>query len=159
MKSTDMGVKIVIIAVVAFFIGFIVFIISRSGENYGMLKPSETVTATFEAYRQAPDLDYWFSGPESQPLTIIGVEKRFRFDSAERWMKVGPGEESLKRLVEGMQSKALQRNQNLRGFEMVDQRGERIGEWYSAVRTQGVIKRTGIDSVEVWPPSPEKVEP
>jgi hypothetical protein len=74
-------------------------------------------------------------------------------------MKVGPGEESLKRLVEGMQSKALQRNQNLRGFEMVDQRGERIGEWYSAVRTQGVIKRTGIDSVEVWPPSPEKVEP
>ena len=154
-----MDEKTVIIVAVALFIGFIVLFISRSGENYGMLKPSETVTASFESYRQAPDLDYWFSGPESQPLTIIGVEKRFRFDSAEHWMKVGPGEESLKRLVEGMQSKALQRNRNLRGFEMVDQRGERIGEWYSTAGIQAVIKRTGIDSIEVWPPSPEKPEP
>jgi hypothetical protein len=42
---------------------------------------------------------------------------------------------------------------------MVDQRGERIGEWYSAVGLHAVIKRTGIDSVEVWPPTPAKVEP
>jgi hypothetical protein len=42
---------------------------------------------------------------------------------------------------------------------MVDQRGERIGEGYSAVGIQPVIKRTGIDSVEIWPPSPAKVEP
>ena len=52
-----------------------------------------------------------------------------------------------------MQSKALQRNRNLRGFDMVDQRGERIGEWYSAVGIHAVIKRTGIDSVEILPPS------
>jgi hypothetical protein len=42
---------------------------------------------------------------------------------------------------------------------MVDQRGERIGDWYSPVGVQAVIKRTGIESVEVWPPSPEKPEP
>jgi hypothetical protein len=154
-----MDEKTVLMIVVALFIGFIVFFISRSGENYGMLKPSETVTASFESYRQAPDLDYWFSGPESHPLTIIGVDKRFRFYSAEHWMKVGPGEEPLKKLIEGMQSRALQMNRNLRGFEMVDQRGERIGEWYSAVGIPAVIKRTGIDSVEIWPPPPAKVEP
>jgi len=154
-----MDEKTVIIVAVALFIGFIVLFISRSGENYGMLKPSETVTASFESYRHAPDLDYWFSGPESQPLTIIGVEKRFRFDSAEHWMKVGPGEESLKRLVEGIQSKALHRNRNLWGFEMIDQRGERIGEWYSTAGIQAVIKRTGIDSIEVWPPSSDPVAP
>ena len=55
-----------------------------------------------------------------------------------------------------MQSRALQRNRNLRGFDMVDQRGERIGEWYSAVGIHAVIKRTGMDSVEIFPPSPEK---
>jgi hypothetical protein len=154
-----MDEKTVIIVVVALFIGFIVFFISRSGENYGMLKPSADVTAAFESHRQAPDLDYWFSGPESNPVTLIGVEKRFRFDSAEHWMRVEPGEESLKRLIAGMQSKTLQMSRNLRGFEMVDQRGERIGEWYSAVGVHAVIKRTGIDSVEVWPPSPPKVEP
>ena len=98
------------------------------------MKPSRQA---FESHRQAPDLDYWFSGPESHPVTIIGVEKRFRFDSAEHWMRVKSGEESLKRLIEGMQSKALQMNRNLRGFEMVDQRGERIGEWYSAVGDPG----------------------
>jgi hypothetical protein len=154
-----MDEKTVIIVVVALFIGFIVFFISRSGENYGMLKPSADVTTAFESHRQEPDLDYWFSGPESHPIAIIGVERRFRFDSAEHWIKVGPGEESLKRLIAGMQSKALQMNRYLRGFEMVDQRGERIGDWYSPVGVQAVIKRTGIESVEVWPPSPEKPEP
>jgi hypothetical protein len=154
-----MDEKTVIIVVVALFIGFMVFFISRSGENYGMLNPSEAVTAAFESHNQAPDLEYYFSGPESQPITIIGVEKRFRFDSADNWEKVNEGEESLKRLISGMRSEALQKNRNLRGFEMVDQRGKRIGEWYSAVGIQAVIKRTGIDSVEIWPPSPAKVEP
>ena len=87
------------------------------------------------------------------------MEKRFRFDSADNWKKVNEGEESLKRLISGMRSEALQRNRNLRGFEMVDQSGKRIGEWYSAVGIQAVIKRTGIDSIEIWPPSPAKVEP
>ncbi len=154
-----MDEKTIILIIVALFIGFVVFFISRSGENYGMLKPSETVTEAFESHRQVPDLDYWFSGPESHPVTVIGVEKRFRFDSAEHWMRVKSGEESLKQLIAGMQSNAMQMNRNLRGFEMVDQRGERIGEWYSAVGVQAVIKRTGIDSVEIFPPSPEKVQP
>lgn len=154
-----MDEKTFIILVVALIIGFIVLFISRSGENYGMLKPSETVTASFESNRREPNLDYWFSGPESHPLTVIGVEKRFRFDSAQHWVKVGPEGESLQRLIEGMQSKALQTNRNLRGFEMLDQRGERIGVWYSEAGAQGVIKRTGIDSVEVWPPPTEKPEP
>ena len=154
-----MDEKTFLILAVALIIGFIVLFISRSGENFGMLKPSADVTAAFESHRQAPDLDYWFSGPESHPLTIIGVERRFRFDSAEHWMRVSAGEEPLKKLIAGMQSGALQVNRNLRGFEMVDQRGKRIGEWYSAVGVQGVIKRTGIDSVEVWPPSSEPVKP
>jgi hypothetical protein len=154
-----MDEKTVIIVVVALFIGFIVLFISRSGENYGMLNPSADVTAAFESHRPVPDLDYWFSGPESHPVAVIGVGKRFRFDSAEHWMRVKPGEESLERLIAGMQSKAMQRNLNLQGFEMVYQRGERIGEWYSVAGIQAVIKRTGIDSVEIWPPSPAKVEP
>jgi hypothetical protein len=124
-----------------------------------MLKPSDAVTENFQSNRAVPDLDYWFSGPESQPLAIIGVEKRLRFDSAKHWMKVGSGEESLQRLTEGMKSRANPMNRNIRGFEMVDERGERVGEWYSAVGVQAVIKRTGIDSVEVWPPSPAKTEP
>jgi hypothetical protein len=86
------------------------------------------------------------------------VEKRFRFDTAAHWVRVN-GEEELKRLVTGMQSEALQRNRNFSGFEMVDQRGERIGEWYSVPGIQAVIRRTGTDSVEVYPPSPEKLEP
>jgi hypothetical protein len=154
-----MDEKTFLILVIALFIGFLVFFMSRSGENVGMLKPSDAITANLESQTVGPDLDYYFSGPESHPIAIIGVERRFRFDSAGQWTKVRPGEEALKFLVEGMQSEALQRNRNLRGFEIVDHRGERIGEWYSAVGTGAVIKRTGIDSVEIYPPSPAKVEP
>ena len=154
-----MDEKTFLIIVIALFIGFIVFFASRSGENNGMLKPSETATERFQSGQSLPDLDYWFSGPESHPRALIGVEKRLRFDSAKHWMKVKSGEESLKQLVDGMQSKALQTNRNLRGFEMVDHRGERVGEWYSEVGIQAVIKRTGIDSIEIYPPSPEKPEP
>ncbi|HET6489873.1 MAG TPA: hypothetical protein VFG28_08925 [Syntrophales bacterium] len=148
-----------LIIILVLCIGFIVFFMSRSGENYGTLKPSEGATASLQSYREDADLDYYYSGPESHPLAIIGVEKKFRFDSAKHWMKIGPGQEALKRLMEAMQSRARERNQNLRGFEMVDQKGERIGEWYSVVGIQPAIKRTGIDSVEVWPPPPAKVEP
>ncbi len=148
-----------LIIVLVLCIGFIVFFMSRSGENYGVLKPSESATASFQSHSQAPDLDYYYSGPESHPLAIIGVEKKFRFDSAKYWMRVGPGEDSLKQLIEAMHSRALQMNRNLQGFEIVDQRDERIGEWYSVVGIQPVIKRTGTDSVEVWPPSSEPVKP
>lgn len=154
-----MDVRMFLILVLVLFIGFIVFFMSRSVESYGMLRPSEAATENFRLYHPAADHDYYFSGPESYPLAIIAVERRLRFDSAEHWMKVEPGEGSLKPLIEGMNSRALLLNQNLRGYEMVDHRGERVGEWYSAVGIQAVIRRTGIDSVEIYPPSPEKVKP
>jgi flavin-binding protein dodecin len=154
-----MDEKTLLIIVLVLCIGFIVFFISRSGENYGMLKPSDAATENFQSNRAVADLEYWFSGPESYPLAIIGVERRLRFGTAKHWMKVGTGEKSLQRLIEGMLSRASQMNQNLRGFEMVDRKGERVGEWYSAVGVQAVIKRTGIDSIEVWPPSAEKPKP
>ena len=154
-----MDERTILIIVLVLCIGFILFFMSRSGETYGKLKPSESAMASLQSHGEAPDLDYYYSGPESHPLAIIGVEKRFRFDSAKHWMRIGPEQDSLKRLAEAMQSGAQDLNRNLRGFEMVDQRGERIGEWYSIVGVQAVIRRTGIDSVEVWPPSPAKVEP
>jgi len=153
-----MDEKTFLIVVIALFIGFIVFFVSRSGENYGMLRPSTDATENYQSYRLAADQDYWFSGPESYPVAIIGVERRFRFDTARHWVRVD-GEEAMQRLVTGMQSRALQMNRNLGGFEMVDQRGERIGDWYSVPGIQAVIKRTGIDSVEVYPPELPKVEP
>jgi hypothetical protein len=154
-----MDEKAFLLVVIALLVGFIVFFVSRSGENYGMLKPSDAATGHFQSGQPLPELDYWFSGPESHPRALIGVERRLRFDSAKHWMKVDAGEGSLKRLADGMTSKALQFNRNLRGFEMVDHRGERVGEWYSEVGIQAVIKRTGIDSVEIYPPSLEKPEP
>jgi len=153
-----MDEKTVLFVVIALFIGFIVLFISRSGENHGMLRPSTDATAHYQSFRLAADQDYWFSGPESYPVAIIGVERRFRFDTSGHWMRVDGGE-AMKRLVTGMQSRALQMNRNLGGFEMLDHRGERIGDWYSAPGIQAVIKRTGIDSVEIFPPSAEKPEP
>ncbi len=148
-----------LIIVLVLCIGFIVFFMSRSGENYGKLRPGDSTTESLQSRREVPDLDYYYSGPESHPLAIIGVEKKFQFDSAKHWVRIGPGQDSLKRMMDGMQSRALQLNQNLRCFEIVDQRGERIGEWYSSMEIQPVIKRTGISSVEIWPPPPAKVEP
>lgn len=154
-----MDERTILIIVLVLCIGFILFFMSRSGEPYGKLKPSESATASLESHGEAPDLDYYYSGPESHPLAIIGVEKRFRFDSAKHWMRIGPGQDSLKQLAEAMRPGSQDLNQNLRGFEMVDQRGERIGEWYSIAGIQPVIKRTGTDSIEVWPPPPARVEP
>ena len=153
-----MDEKTVLFVVIALFIGFIVLFAGRSGENYGMLRPSADATAHYRSFRLAVDQDYWFSGPESYPVAIVGVERRFRFDTAGHWVRVD-GEEAMKRLVAGMQSRALQMNRSLGGFEMVDHRGERIGDWYSAPGIQAVIKRTGIDSVEIFPPSSEPVQP
>ena len=51
-----MDEKTFLIIVIALFIGFIVFFVSRSGENFGMLKTSETATDHFQAAEALPEL-------------------------------------------------------------------------------------------------------
>ncbi len=46
-----MDEKTVFIVVIAVFIGLIALLVSRSGENHGLLRPSGTATENFQASR------------------------------------------------------------------------------------------------------------
>ncbi len=154
-----MDEKTILIAAIVILAGVVVLFASCAGEQYGSLRPSATLSESFQSSREDPNLEYYWAGPESDPLAVIGVERRLRFDSARHWMKIDPGGNRLKQLTENMRSNAPAKSANLQGYEIVDHRGECVGAWYSAVGVRAVIKRTGTDSVEIWPPSPEKPKP
>jgi len=148
-----------LIAAAALFLGFLLFFASRPAEPEGELRPSNAVTEAFRSRRILPDRDYYFSGPESRPIAIIAVDRRFRFESAGLWRKAGEEPDRLDVLLRGMDSQALERNADLRGFEILGRRKERIGEWYSETGLRAVVRYRGTDVIEIDPPEPRKPEP
>lgn len=94
--------------------------------NYGGFVPEMDVTAAFERYQPDPDLDYYISGSEVFPNAIMGLSRAYTLDST-LWKKRTMTPRILRELVTNMQMKAP----ILHGFVLIDNKGNRIGVWYS----------------------------
>ena len=94
--------------------------------NYGRVIPDGDVTGAFETYQTDPDLTYYISGSDVYPNAIMGLRKAYTLDST-LWKKFKMTPQVLRELVTNMQMKAP----ILHGFTLVDNRGNRIGVWYS----------------------------
>jgi hypothetical protein len=93
---------------------------------YGGIIPDGEVTESFEGYRIDPDLNYYISGSDMYPNAIMGLGKAYTLDST-LWKKVEMTPGQLREFVTNMRRKVLV----VHGFALVDNRGNRIGVWYS----------------------------
>ncbi|MDD5724204.1 MAG: hypothetical protein PHY29_10780 [Syntrophales bacterium] len=94
--------------------------------NYGRIIPDGDVTGAFEEYQSDPDLNYYISGSDVYPNAIMGLNKAYTLDST-LWKKVEMTPQTLRELVTNMQMKVPIQH----GFALFDNRGNRIGVWYS----------------------------
>ena len=121
--------------------------------GYGHIDPSGDVTRAFENYEVKPGLNYYVSGSDMYPGAIIGIDKRYVL-ATELWKKKEFTPETLKELVLNMKTKAMDLGLIVvHGFNIVDEGGTDIGDWYSILHATTSVKRIE-DNQFIIPPPP-----
>jgi len=151
---------VLMVAVVSFMMSLVVSPALALFEGYGSLVASSEVTQAFDGYRLDSDLNYYFSGAESWPDAMIGLNKAYTLDST-LWRKVATTSESFKNLVSGMKSRPS--TMTLFGYAILDDKGKQIGVWYSMFGVRGYVKMVGEKTVDIETPvnpiRPELIAP
>ncbi len=144
-----MDVKILISILAA--VALILIVWRFSSGRYGELRPSQEVTDAFQTFRIAPEKNYFISGSDICPNAIITIDKSRTLES-DLWKKIDLTSDEMKKLVGNMRSRAM--DQFLQGFDILDDRGAKIGEWFSLAGINVTIWIKGIDGVSIsTPPS------
>jgi hypothetical protein len=135
---------------------------------YGTIRPNKAVTQAFESYTVKPDHVYYVSGSESHPTAIIAIDKRYmlvsrlwkkRIVDADKAMypKDAPYpfgiKFTLRYYVEGMEQMAHSLSYfSMTGFDILDDKGNDIGDWYSLLHAKTVVRMHGENRVSLTPP-------
>ena len=121
--------------------------------DYGYIHPSDDVTQAFKNYEVKPDLNYYIGGRDLYPDAIIGIDKRYTLIT-KMWKKREFTTETMKALVLNMQTNTMGRNFMFFGFNILDEEGNDIGDWYSIRRATTNVKRIEDNQFSIpTPPS------
>lgn len=122
--------------------------------NYGRLSPDNGITAAYNAHHSDPQCSYFISGPDDFPNAIMGLDKAFTLDN-DLWKGIDPPQGKIKNLVDNMTLRAAERNAFLQGYAMLDEKGHKIGNFFSLPGLDIAIKRSGERSFTITTPSIE----
>ena len=149
-QVTDMDIQI-LIAIVSIALVLIAIVKWRASARYGKIRPSREVTTAYECFSVDPGLNYYISGSDTYPNAIIGIDKTWILES-DLWKKKDLSSQSMKELVQNMQSKSAEQNITLHGFVILDNKGRRIGDWFSIMGIITTVEITGERRVIVYTP-------
>ncbi|KAF0154661.1 MAG: hypothetical protein FD159_2492 [Syntrophaceae bacterium] len=137
------------------FIGFFMGCTGTLLKNMGSFEPSATATGHFEKFVIHNDYNYFLSGSDVYPVAIFGLKKNYIIDSDEDlWKKIDPKQEIISELVSNMQRRLMVCCfQRPHGFDILDNHGDKIGEWYSMLGLIIGIKIKEGGKVVIYPPS------
>ncbi|MGA2526114.1 MAG: hypothetical protein ABSF79_05800 [Smithellaceae bacterium] len=123
-------------------------------KNYGKFVPDADVTAAFNKAEINPDLNYYITGSDTYPRSILGLNKAYILDS-DLWKKVELKPEELRELSTRMRQRAIMlcRRQGEFGFAVLDEKGKQIGIWYSIMVPGISIKMLDDRKVVIYPPN------
>ena len=147
--------SIQILLTIVFGVIAVIFLYRRfSRGRYGMLRPSREVGKAFESFQVQNHLRYYTSGPVFSPNAMMALDAAWMLDDG-LWTRQDMTPAMMKKLVQGMQ----ERNGSLFGFDMVDHRGIKIGEWFSVLDTQTSIALLDGNRVSVSTPPGDTYSP
>jgi hypothetical protein len=135
---------------------FLVFLSTTSCicfKNYGKFVPNADVTAAFNKSEINPDFNYYITGSDIYPRSILGLNKAYILDS-NLWKKVELKPEDLRELTARMQQRAIDCcRQGQFGFAVLDEKGKQIGIWYSILVPGISIKVLDDRKIVIYPPN------
>lgn len=122
--------------------------------NYGKLAVNDIVKMQFENYEILSDHQYYFSGSESRPRAVIGVQKAYTLQSR-LWKPVDLTSERIRSWLNfsNWSSKLFLRNN---GSDILTKDGKKIGIWYAFIdwKDWATIKMIDEQVVNISTPIP-----
>lgn len=115
------------------------------------LDRSREVLDSFRTGAVLPGYRYFTSGPGSTPDAILGIREGYTLRS-DVWREAKMTPELLTRQVRQMENLFDAEETGLLGSYVINDRGEQVGIWYSAVGTTQV-EMTGPMEIAVAPPN------
>ena len=140
-----------ILIVVGIIVIALIIVLRRAGASYGKIRPSREATTAYECFRVDPNLNYYVSGPDTYPNAIIGIDKTWTLES-DLWKRKDFSSQSMKELVKNMQAKSAEQTLTLHGFDIFDNRGRKIGDWFSIMGVIMTVEITGERRVIIHTP-------
>lgn len=124
-----------------------------STKNFGKFLPDNHVTSAFDNAEISPEFNYYITGSDTYPRSILGLKKSITLDS-DLWKKIELKQEEFKELTSRMLQRAIQCcGSRPYGFAVLDDKGKQIGIWYSIFVTSISIKVLDDGKVIIYPPN------
>jgi len=146
--SVEVPIPIIALAVL---IVLVLALWRLSGGRYGQLRPSREALDAYRSFRVDPGREYYTSGPDAWPHAVMGLDRSWGLEP-DLWKRRDLDDRGMKALVGGMQARAMERLAPLEGFEILDDKGAVIGEWFSAPGLSIVIRIIGDRRVCITTP-------
>lgn len=123
--------------------------------GYGRMGYSREATRLFESYQLLPDHKYYYSGPEANPVAVIGIHRDYILDSS-LWLEVDLNSQKLKSWVRTMKDKHHNYPESPDGYYILDPEGKKIGIYYTPWNP-GPVKMLSNNHVSVYLPDDEDI--
>lgn len=105
------------------------------------------VTRFFESSQVLPGYRYFYSGPEAEPVAILGIDQNVPFFPG-FWKEVNLSEERLQAWMERIDNRYRDVHSLYYGSTIRDRQGRILGVWYAiADRTHVTMDEKGVLSV------------
>jgi hypothetical protein len=124
-----MSIQVLIVVLLAV-IAAITLFRKLSGNRYGNLRPSLETTNAYLSFQVDPGMSYFISGSDVYPNAIVGVRKSWTLQS-DLWKPVAMDAKAMKGWVEAMKNVGFAAGVIPYGYEIFDDRDQKIGNWFS----------------------------
>ena len=116
-------------------------------QNTGLLKRNAELTTVFESAQVLPDYHYYYSGPEQEPLAILGIRNDYEFDQG-LWKTIDLTEAQLQKWLDRLDNSHRSPRWRYYGSYIVDNNGDRVGIWFSFSALEHITMR--VDPEKKW---------
>jgi hypothetical protein len=121
-------------------------------KNFGSIRPDTDTTNDFEKFRIKANLNYYISGSDVYPTSILGLNKAYTLDT-DLWKKIEMTPEIFSELVTNMRTQSIHCcAQTMHGFYIFDDKNNKIGVWYSLITGSIAIQIKEDSKVIIFPP-------
>jgi hypothetical protein len=121
-------------------------------KNWGKIEPDADVTNDFEKFQINANFNYYISGSDVYPTSILGLNKAYTLDT-DLWKKIEMTPEIFNQIITNMQMRLLSCcGQKQVGFMILDDKGKKIGIWYSMLMGSIGVKMKEDSKVIIYPP-------
>jgi hypothetical protein len=129
----------------------IILIKRFSRSRYGSLRTSQKTENAYLSFQVDPGMRYYLSGSDLYPNAIIGIRKAWTLESG-LWKPVDLDPKILKELIFNLKSKWMGAGVMPGGYEIFDDREEKIGDWFSLPGQNITVWLRGENRVELSTP-------